>query len=192
MTDSGILEYIDRVCGTYPLQYKGFSQDEMRRITNEAKRNFQAFTDDEIFDALMAYINQPDSKMPPSPGQLKSLVSVKKSNHVKDQNWDKTRLCYDEEGRLWYNQLYEEVESKTTPGRMLTKPIPGSRPFDGKKGYTPVRIPRSNEELVEISKKRGWEYKVVEYKDGRKTYSFSDEITVYLDNERFMGINKNI
>ena len=192
MTENGAYELLNRISGTYPVQYKGFTGEERERIFTELERNFKGYTDDDIHDALSAYINSPDSKMPPSPGQLKNLVSVKKKSDGKSQDWDKTRLCYDEEGRLWYNQLYEEVESKVTPGKKLLKPVAGSRPFDGKKGYTPVRIPRSNEELVEISRKRGWDYKVIECEDGRKSYSFSDEIVAYLDNERFLGRNRNV
>lgn len=184
MTDKGILDYIDRICGTYPLQYKGFTQEEMKRIVNEAKRNFQAYPDDDVHDALTAYINGPDSKMPPSPGQLKALMS-KKTETDTERDWDKTRLVVDEEGRLFYNQLYTVEKSETDPGRKVFKPLPDSRPFDGKKGYTPVRVPRTDEELVGICKKRGWSYKVTVTPEGKKRYEFDQRLYDYAENEKF-------
>jgi len=193
MTDNGILELVDRLCGTYPLQYKGFSQDEMRRITNEAKRNFQAFTDDEVFDALTAYINNPDSKMPPSPGQLKGMMHKKTEDNI-ERDWDKTRLVFDDEGRLFYNQLYEKATSSTDPGRKVIKPLPNTRPFDGAKDYHPVHVPLTDDELVAICKKRGWEYKITETPEGKKRYTYDQKLYEYVGfvhSSYDMGIDAN-
>lgn len=189
MTDQGIYDFIDRLQGTYPLQYKGFSTTEMDQIRAAAKRNYQAFTDDEVYDALTAYINGPESRMPPSPGQLKALM-VKEENKA-EIDFDTTRLCYDDEGRLWYNQAYEKAPSDTHPGKKVLKPIGGSRPFDGKKDYCPARVPHSNEELVAICKKRGWSYRVTQRINGLQDYDWDPRLHDYLNVER-AGFEGNI
>lgn len=185
MTASGIQNIINRLLGTYPLQYKGFDKEALMRIYESMRFNFEQFDDGEINDALSAFINTDEKGMPPSAGQLKAIINRGKPTTNKEQNWDKSRLVYDDQGRLFYNQAYEEVKSDKDPSHNAIRWLP-DRPLDGKKGFRRVRVPLDHSELQAAARKHGKKYGLKTAKDGRQEWDVDNEFVMnYIDNDRF-------
>ena len=185
MTSQGIQNIINRLLGTYPLQYKGFDKDALMRIYEQMRYNFEQFDDDEVNDALTGFINADEKGMPPSAGQIKSYINRRQTVARAEQNWDKTRLVEDDQGRLYYNQAFEYVRSDRDPSQMAVRWLP-DRPLDGKKGFKRVRVPLNHDELQQVARKHGWKYERNEDKDGKVSYDCDiQQITDWIDNDRF-------
>lgn len=171
MTHDGILEFKERLIGAYLSFFRNLDPQMKKARDESIKYDFANYSDEDVMFALTRYKETDSRGFPPSNSQLIAIINSRR-RPAAEQDWDRTRIFEDADGRIWYNEEYVEEKSKRDPSRTILRPT-GNRPLNGRKGFHQVRTPYTNEQLVEISRKNGWEYSVTE-KDEIKYYEFDE------------------